>query len=203
MAEKLGLTLREPLIFPLVPPSVRPAIVAYWGLIDQLVAMASATGEPALRQIRLAWWRDQLECLASSGGQVDPVLVAVQAHALSAIEGSELAAMADQLIAAIGAEDPTLALCQFGEMVFHQSARVMASTANGGAAWGCAIFAEGRDDDTSGSLWRVTASSRVESGSSRALRALDVLCRRIGRRGGRRSFAAEQALVLRVGLFGR
>jgi phytoene synthase len=64
------------------PAHGRDALRALLALDDRLANVLQTTREPALGQIRLAWWREALEKLDSAPPPAEPVLVALADHVL-------------------------------------------------------------------------------------------------------------------------
>lgn len=60
----------------------RAALAALFGLDDALAALLRTTSEPALGQMRLAWWREALERLDAGPAPAEPVLRALAAEVL-------------------------------------------------------------------------------------------------------------------------
>src|SRR3954469_8148024 len=72
----------------------RPALEALWRLDVTLGAVVARRREPMVARIRLAWWREALERLASPPPPPEPVLQALAAQVLPAgISGAALAEM--------------------------------------------------------------------------------------------------------------
>lgn len=71
--------------------SDRASLVALLGLDDALAALLRTTTEPAVAQIRLAWWRERLAELGSTATPAMPVLEALADHVVGrGIAGSRL-----------------------------------------------------------------------------------------------------------------
>ena len=60
----------------------RAALAALLALDDALAALLRTTSEPALGQMRLAWWREALERLDTAPAPAEPVLRALAAEVL-------------------------------------------------------------------------------------------------------------------------
>jgi 15-cis-phytoene synthase len=60
----------------------RPALAALFALDDALGALLRTTSEPAIAQIRLAWWREEIARLAQSTAPAMPVLAGLSEHVL-------------------------------------------------------------------------------------------------------------------------
>jgi phytoene synthase len=101
------------LILTYAPASGRAALAALLMLDDALATLLRTTREPAIGQIRLAWWREALERLDSAPPPAEPVLQAVAASRLKGsaltpiVHGWEVLIEADRLDGA--------ALARFGE----------------------------------------------------------------------------------------
>jgi phytoene synthase len=101
------------LILTYAPARGRAALAALLMLDDALAALLRTTREPAIGQIRLAWWREALERLDSAPPPAEPVLQTVAASGLKGsaltpiVHGWEVLIEADRLDAA--------ALARFGE----------------------------------------------------------------------------------------
>lgn len=101
------------LILAYAPVSGRAALAALLMLDDALAALLRTTKEPAIGQIRLAWWREALAKLDDAPPPAEPVL---QAVAASGLTGSALAPIVDGWEVLIEAERlDAAALRRFGE----------------------------------------------------------------------------------------
>lgn len=60
------------------PPAARGALEALLGLDDVLAQLLRTTREPALGQLRLAWWREALAKLDGEPAPAEPVLQAIE-----------------------------------------------------------------------------------------------------------------------------
>ncbi|WP_106639280.1 squalene/phytoene synthase family protein [Allosphingosinicella vermicomposti] len=77
-----------------VPVRHREAVRALWTLDSALGAALTSGREPAIRQIKLVWWREALERLDTTPAPAEPVLQALEAHILPlAITGADLAGL--------------------------------------------------------------------------------------------------------------
>ncbi|MCU0729109.1 MAG: squalene/phytoene synthase family protein, partial [Sphingopyxis sp.] len=115
----------NPLILPLVPEAQRPAVQALCALDMRLATLARSGKEPALRQIRLRWWHDQLADLRPHSAPAEPLLQDVAALLLGHVDGPELATLAD----AWGDEciDEQGADSHSGAVLFTLVARILAA----------------------------------------------------------------------------
>ena len=208
MQAEIQLSLFEPLIQPLVPAGNRACVDILWRLETRLSELCFAGKEPALRQIRLAWWRDALAALDAPNRRVpdEPLLRDVAAMLLPILSGAQLAAHAEAKLAALSTDWATDDVMAAGQSLFVLMAPLLGSTArcHGGAAYMLTATALAVEDGADRArLLRAAAALPLTSGQPRALAVLDRLARRIACHGGRRSRVSEQALILRVGLFGR
>ncbi len=64
------------------PVTGRPGLVALLALDDALAQLLRTTREPAVGQMRLAWWREALEKLDRAPAPAEPVLRAIEAEVL-------------------------------------------------------------------------------------------------------------------------
>ncbi|VXC95319.1 squalene/phytoene synthase family protein [Sphingomonas sp. AX6] len=60
----------------------RPALAALFALDDALAALLRTTSEPAIAQIRLAWWREEIARLGQGPVPAMPVLAGLAGHVL-------------------------------------------------------------------------------------------------------------------------
>ena len=95
-----------------VPAALRAAAFALHALDLEIMAVVRSTTEPMLGQIRLAWWREQLQALDMGTPNAAPVLRAIAGEVLPrGVRGASLEPL----------EDAALLLLQ-GEMVSEQIA---------------------------------------------------------------------------------
>lgn len=121
--ENLVLGLGEPLIAPLVPQPLRDDIMLLWALDRRLAELARAGKEPALRQIKLRWWSEQLAVLAPGLVPTEPLLAMVGERLLDRVRAAELVALADAWEnEAIGEVDPS---GERGALLFALTARLL------------------------------------------------------------------------------
>ena len=218
--EYLRLSLSQPLLAPLVPEMARGPVATLWQLDERLGELARTGREPALRQIRLRWWHDQLAALQPGAHHADPLLHQVAQHLVPAIPTSALTALVDAWEAVALAD---AGAAQQGELT-HRGALLFAATApllghaggdviqSAGAGWAAVgnaqnmALIQGEAQGADGAAWQMAnaALSNISYHKlPRALAALTALSRSIAARNGQRRPRAEQLLVLRVGLFGR
>lgn len=78
------------------PREARAALAALFALDDALAALLASTREPALGQIRLAWWRERLEALDHAPPPAEPVLTGLAAEVLpKGVTGARLAGLVE------------------------------------------------------------------------------------------------------------
>lgn len=80
------------LILTYAPPAGRAALAALLALDDALALLLRTTREPAIGQIRLAWWRERLEGLDTGPPPAEPVLLGIAA---SGVPGASLTPIVD------------------------------------------------------------------------------------------------------------
>ena len=84
------------LAFSYAPDRSRAALEALFALDTALGNILRTTSEPLVGQMRLAWWREALQGLDTSGAPAEPVLQSLTALALPlGITGAALSAMVD------------------------------------------------------------------------------------------------------------
>lgn len=202
--------LDSDLVLPLVPAARRAAMVTLWKLDARLSEMARSGKEPALRQIRLTWWEEQLGALSVEARPPEPLLSEIAEALVTQIAGERLgelaAAWADFAIADAG-ELPV----GHGAVLFALSAALLGepdseAMAQAGEGW-ARVEALLADAVTSDDVrWReaaaVLATVRLAE-LPRPLAAITGVSRRIARHHGVRSAGAEQWTLFRIGLIGR
>jgi 15-cis-phytoene synthase len=205
MTENLKLALDEPLIAPLVPQGARAKMAVLWDVHAKLAALSISGKEPALRQIRLAWWRDSFAALrAGKSVPAEPLLQAVASELLDVLSAPAMADLAEARLQALAGEWDPPDIVAYGRQLFALSATVLGQPQDGGAAWALVETALALDDQRQASSLLAAAAAMGRGGSGpRALVVLDRLACAIAARDGKRSRGREQLLVLRVGLLGR
>lgn len=87
------------------PVAARAAVAAILALDDALADVVRQAREPALAQLRYAWWRERLAALDSEAPPAMPVLADLAAHALPrGVSGAALADLVDGWEALAAAE---------------------------------------------------------------------------------------------------
>jgi phytoene synthase len=96
------------------PAALRSGLFALHALDLELAEVVRTTTEPMLGQIRLAWWREQLQGLDAGARPAQPVLVALAEHVLpQGVSGASLEPL----------EDANLALLEEQGLAAHALAR--------------------------------------------------------------------------------
>ena len=166
-------------------PGKRAALSALLGLDDALAALMRTTTEPAVAQIRLAWWREQVGALNPSSAIAMPVLDALARHVVA--DGIDAARLVDIvegweiLVEAERMDDA--ALSAFAEKrgggLFAIGGELLRGSVPRGAGegWALADLARHLDADGEAGLARQMATQRSPSGlrwprETRALGAL-------------------------------
>lgn len=196
------LRLTDPLVLPLVAPPLRDAVASLWALDARLAELARAGREPALRQIRLAWWSEQLAKLDRASLPAEPVLQSVGTHLLDKVDREALAGLADAWVAEAlddgGWEERGAHMFRLtGELLGKLS-----SVEQAGRGW--AMVERGlAGSEVDWTAAAATLDSVRLADLPRPLAAVTAVARRIARHDGMRAAGREQALLFRVGLFGR
>ena len=132
------------LILAYVPGRRRAALEALWRLDVTLGAVLATGRDPAISQIRLAWWREALERLDRAPPPAEPLLRALAETVLPAgVTGAELAQMEEgwALLLTPGrlGDETMMAYAEArGATLFHLSARLLGEAGapeGAGARW--------------------------------------------------------------------
>ncbi len=155
----------------LAPRTARAALTALFALDSRLADVASATREPMLGQLRLAWWRDALDRLDRAPAPAEPILRALENLVLPhGVTGADLSGMAAGWEAIVAGPTPDLAgLAEHGKtrgstlfgaaacvLGIHSNARIDAA----GRGWASAKIVRSWSDPI------LTALARRQAGSS-------------------------------------
>ncbi len=199
------------------PGEFRAKLRVYFALDQRLSRIVSATTEPMLGQMRLAWWRDMLATEPSARPSGDAVLEALgeqwggsEAPLTALVNGWEVLIVADEIGAgeisdfATGRAAPFQALSGTRE---EGGARAIAAAA---ARWAVADAASRVSDDEERRRFIEAGMTDVSQGSRlpRELRGravLDALSRRALKRGGRPLMEGRTAALtaIRAAILGR
>lgn len=90
---RMELSVEQTLALAYVPPGARADVAALWRLDTRLHRIFAFTREPALAEIKLAWWEERLRALRDGVVPLEPLLR--QLAAASSIEAADLACIAD------------------------------------------------------------------------------------------------------------
>jgi hypothetical protein len=91
----LWLSPLNPVLMPLIDISLHEAVTSYWALDNAMIHILHTVKEPALRQIRLAWWRENILKLGATAPPAEPVLAGLSQHVLPIIAPEILVEMID------------------------------------------------------------------------------------------------------------
>jgi phytoene synthase len=190
------------------PAAVRPALLALHALDLELAEVVRTTTEPMLGQIRLAWWREQLQALDAGARPAQPVLAALADHLLPAgVSGASLEPLEDAWLALLA--DDLAAYAEARAVLFAAAARLLAGAPVPGiealgAGWALVDLARSGREIAAEALAdaeRLLAPPRVD-GPARQLAGLAALARRdlaelrAGRLPGARGTPGRQARLL-------
>ncbi|QJQ32808.1 hypothetical protein GV829_10440 [Sphingomonas lacunae] len=208
----ISLDLTDPMIFPLVPQDRRDAVKCLWMLNNRLADMAASGTEPALRQIRLRWWADQLALTENGTVPPEPLLAQVATFLTPEFGGAALSHLAECWLDAAAPGEGSEPETRQGSHLFVMTASLLAGAKTAeqpldraGRLW-AVVSAALRSGAADAAHWRAIAASADAVGVAalpRPLAVLTALARSIAMRGGERRWRREQLLILRVGLFGR
>lgn len=191
------------------PPAARVGILALHALDLELAEVARSTTEPMLGQIRLAWWREQLQGLDAGTRPAQPVLTALAETVLTAgVTGASLEPFEDAWLAVL--DDDIAAHAEARARLFEVIATLLGSTGASqaarrlGAGWAIADVARSgraidekllaRADELLAPA-RLPAAAKLLSGLA-ALARRDLAELRAGRMPGVRGTPGRQARLL-------
>lgn len=156
------------LILTYAPPARRPALAALLALDDALATLLRTTREPAIGQIRLAWWRERLEGIDAGMVPAEPVLQALSA---SGLKGAVLVPIVDGWEVLIEDQLDRAALARFAE---GRGTLFMAAgggegdpLAEAGRGWALADLARHLGDAGEAAEARAMASSLLDAATAR------------------------------------
>jgi len=169
--------------------SGRAALAALLMLDDALAKLLRTTREPAIGQIRLAWWREALERLDHAPPPAEPVL---QAIAASGLGGGGLTPIVDGWEVLIEDRLDAGALARFGAgrgALFTAAGEAMGAKCDplgvAGQGWALADLARHLDSEAEATEARALAAPLLDvacharwSREGRALGAMALLARR-------------------------
>lgn len=196
---------------------LRPALIAFFAFDARLGQIASKTTEPALGQMKLAWWRDMLSQPIDDQPKGDVVLEALSLHwaerkasLIEAVDAWEVLIASEKLSAhdielfAKGRVEPIVRIDQQIADKINKNVQPMAEL------WALADIAHRvSDEDERATILRIASERLQHTGpiakSLRGIAVLHALARRSLERGGRPMLDGRGAALtaLRVGLIGR
>jgi hypothetical protein len=209
----------NPVLIPLVHINAREAVTSLWRLDQAMVHIICTVKEPALRQIRLAWWRESLLKLDQGIIPPEPILQNVAQHLLPLLPMQDIADMIDAwedlYLASPDDSDAIMTFsAQYGARLYGFTAQIMGHGSThfeqAGTRFaivrhamcflaGKSAMAEVQDNILARSL---TKPLVLAPPKPRLLRALDRLMVHIANRKGARSPAREQLCLFRASLLG-
>ncbi len=156
------------------PAPIRPALAALFMLDLRFGAILSATREPMIGAMRLAWWREALETLDRAAPPAEPLLGVLAAHVVPrGVAGAELAAMEDGWAALLEGDPPAAAqIARHGEergaRLFGLAGRLLGDsdeklTGAAGAGWALADLAQRLSNAGAAAEARRQALARLEA----------------------------------------
>lgn len=175
------------LILTYAPADGRAALAALLALDDALAQLLQTTREPALGQIRLAWWHERLADLDVKAPPAEPVLRGIADHVLSrGVSGASLAPIVDGWEVLLEEDLDADALQRFGEErghLFVAAGRALGAgndpLAEAGQGWALADLARHLGNAGESEIARELARPRLQaaigrrwSGAGRALGAM-------------------------------
>ena len=213
----LSIGLLHPLIYIMIPKHLRAAVTSLWHVDAEMASIMRNVQDPHLQLMRLIWWRDQLEALeAGVAAPAHPVLQAVEQAYIGRSDKEGLSALAD--IWADFVEEPQLneaAAYEFatrrGKWLFTRSAALLNNgevedAPYDGHTWGLNDVASHMSDKNLAGILRKRSlegrTSQARAGVLKALIASTKLARSRARSEGVPQPLREQALLLRISLFG-
>ncbi|QPQ55736.1 squalene/phytoene synthase family protein [Allosphingosinicella flava] len=171
-----------------VPARHREAVRALWTLDAALGAALTTGREPAIRQIKLAWWREALERLDTAPAPAEPVLQALETHVLPrGVAGGALAGLEEgwRMLLAGNLDGAALDIyaAERGGLLFRLTAQLLAASSpapNWGEGWALADLARNASDPGERNAALIAAWERLrDKGTSmpRAIRPLTMLAK--------------------------
>lgn len=216
--DPLSIGLLHPLIYIMIPKDARAAVTSLWHVDAEMASIMRNVQDPHLQLMRLIWWRDQLEALeAGKAAPTHPVLQAVEQAYVGRNDKEGLHVLAD--IWADFAEEPQLneaAVHEFatrrGKWLFTRSAALLNKgdteyTPYDGHIWGLNDVASHMSDKKLAATLRKRsleemAPPQARAGVLKSLAASTKLAHSRARSEGVPQLLREQALLLRISLFG-
>lgn len=202
--------MRDPRVMMFVPRHDRGRMAVLWDLCDKLLSIMAHAREPALAQIKLTWWRDQLDLLQKDVDRLpkgEPLLAQLQQNWHEQNGLAELASDVEAMLLADEVAAESEAARQFGQRMFALSANGEA-TGVSGERLGLIICVAMKPATPNAKrlLHEASLLPRPQGGGrdiKRACFMLDRWAGLIARRIGQRSLRRESLLLLRIGMIGR
>jgi len=175
------------------PPTTRAALAALFALDERFGAIVSATTEPTIGLVRLAWWREALEKLGQGPAPAEPLLSALATDVLPhGIPGQTLSEIEDGWAALLDGEPDAAAIARHGRerggRLFDAAARLLSGRDDpvtpAGVGWALADLAHRHSDPAVQTEARRQAAAALAQAPRRwppplrPLGALTVLARR-------------------------
>lgn len=184
-------SLLDPRVMLMVPRGERAALSALWKLEARLFGVVAERREVVLAQIKLAWWRERLEQVATDAGALpkgEPLLAE-----LAAVWGGQrsLAPLSDAYEAIMLADDGN---------ALNAAATKLAAAMQAGGAWGLGRAAQLGNTEELRSAMRHRVVATAINEHPRHMRTLDRWAHLLARNGGSASARAEGWLLLRAGV---
>lgn len=177
------------LVLTYAAPGARDALAALLALDDALAKLLRSTREPAIGQIRLAWWRERLESLETGPPPAEPVVLGLAA---SGVPGASLVPVVDGWEVLIEERLDSDALARFGAgrgALFVAAGKALGAKgdplAEAGQGWALADLARHLGDEGEAAEARAMATPLLHAATAarwsregRALGAMAHLARR-------------------------
>jgi phytoene synthase len=154
------------------PAAARAGLFALFALDLELAQVVASTTEPLLGEIRLAWWREQLDRLDTAPAPAQPTLAALKADAVPAgVTGRSLEPLEDAFLALL--LDPA-----FDDIALDRYLRLRGGTLFAAAA--CVLGGNAATGAALGATWALGGLVRHGSPPAIALETLVVVAGRQG-----------------------
>jgi len=192
------------------PERLRTQLATFFALDNHLDRMVAHPREAALKQLRLAWWRDELAKPVMGGDAPHPLLDAVRdvfglpfPGGVDLVDAWEAVAVADDLVAGAMALTATRT-----QMCFAMSGGHAGEVGNAVACWTFVGLAHGTSEQVSRDLLLSSALALPRARLPRSQRSLAILAglaRRAARSGHDRLLGDRLSpfAAIRLGIFGR
>ena len=205
----------NPVLIPLIDTSLRDAVTSLWQLDHAMIRILRTVKEPALRQIRLAWWRDSVLRLGNESAQNEPTLQALSQHVVSHITPLKLAELLDLWEDVMISEPDQTDVVERFAAVYGPAFWSVTAAITGyhdiqyGTAAARFIITRhavicAQSGPVQSALFQIASATggALSPRNPRFLRALDRLSLRVAGKQGHRNYGAEQLTLLRATIFG-